>query len=131
MLQQAAAASIANIGPTFSTLVVGNSGKSVGECGEASRLLSRKLRLRFQQSGPLSIWLLYINQAAAGFRRSCHSRSTACIRASTATLMDVGKANELVSRLMGVGAIDIARRFQAEIKRTRRYLEGRLGTAIQ
>jgi hypothetical protein len=46
-------------------------------------------------------------------------------------LLEVTKANELVARLMEVGATDIARRFQAEAERTRRYMNGRLRSIIQ
>lgn len=47
------------------------------------------------------------------------------------TLMDIAKATALVSRLTDVGAMDIARRFQAEIERTRRYMNGCLCAEIQ
>jgi hypothetical protein len=42
------------------------------------------------------------------------------------TLIDVADATKLVRRLMEVGEIEIARRFQVEIERTRRYMNGRL-----
>lgn len=46
-------------------------------------------------------------------------------------LMDIANAIELVTRLVEVGAIGIAHRFQAEIERTRRYMNGRLCAEIQ
>ena len=49
----------------------------------------------------------------------------------TPVLMDIANAIELVTRLVEVGAIGIAHRFQAEIERTRRYMNGRLCAEIQ
>ena len=46
-------------------------------------------------------------------------------------LMDIANAIELVTRLVEVGAIGIAYRFQAEIERTRCYMNGRLCAEIQ
>ena len=45
--------------------------------------------------------------------------------------MDIASSIELVTRLTEVGAIDIAGRFQAEVERTRRYMQGRLCAEIQ
>ena len=46
-------------------------------------------------------------------------------------LMNIANAIELITRLVEVGAISIAHRFQAEIERTRRYTEGRLCAEMQ
>jgi hypothetical protein len=46
-------------------------------------------------------------------------------------LIDIETANQLVSRLIEVGATNIALQFQAEIERTCRYLEGRLRAEIR
>jgi hypothetical protein len=57
------------------------------------------------------------------------------IKVSTVTrspiVMDIANAVELVTRLIDVGAFEIAGRFQTEIERTRRYMTGRLCTELQ
>jgi hypothetical protein len=50
---------------------------------------------------------------------------------SSPILLEVTKTNELVGQLTEVGAIDIARRFQAEAERTRRYMKGLLRDKMQ
>jgi hypothetical protein len=44
-------------------------------------------------------------------------------------LIDAAAADELVGLLQGAGANDIARRFQAEVERTRRYMDGNVAGA--
>jgi hypothetical protein len=46
-------------------------------------------------------------------------------------LLDIANAIELVTRLIDVGAFEIAGRFQTEIERTRRYMMGGLCTELQ
>jgi hypothetical protein len=41
--------------------------------------------------------------------------------------VEVATATEIVVRLPDAGAIGVARRFRAEVGRTRRYMDGRLG----
>jgi hypothetical protein len=43
-------------------------------------------------------------------------------------LLDIANAIELVTRLIDVGAFEIAGRFQTEIERARRYMVGGLCT---
>jgi hypothetical protein len=50
---------------------------------------------------------------------------------SSPILLEVTKANELVGQLIEVGAIDMARRFQAETERTRRYMKRLFSNKMQ